>query len=88
MKVLNGWKEISNFLGVNWETAYRWSKIGMPVLRGPGRSRLAFEEMLIEWLIIYDKKVRRMRIKDKRKIPRRVKDAINKTSPPRKQRQV
>ncbi len=51
-KMLEGWKEISNFLGVSDRTARRWQKEnGMPVYQTQkGKKVFAFENEILEWL--------------------------------------
>ncbi len=38
---LNGWKEISNYLGRGVRTVQRWEHLGLPVRRPAGRTRSA-----------------------------------------------
>ena len=53
-KLLNGWKEISNYLMRGARTVQRWEiELGLPVHRPQGKSRsavLAFSSELDEWL--------------------------------------
>jgi hypothetical protein len=47
--ILNGWSEISKFLGQPLSVAERWAKSGMPVKRN-GRRVTALREELDTWL--------------------------------------
>ena len=53
MTILNGWKEISKYLGRGVRTVQRWERLGLPVHRPRGRPRgavSALEHELEEWL--------------------------------------
>lgn len=41
MTILNGWKEIANYLGRGVRTVQRWEHLGLPVHRPRGASRSA-----------------------------------------------
>ena len=51
-KMLEGWKGIASFLGVNERTAMRWHKNkNLPVYQtGKGKKVYAFEEEILEWI--------------------------------------
>lgn len=53
MTILNGWKEISKYLGRGVRTVQRWEQLGLPVHRPRGRPHgavSALEHELEAWL--------------------------------------
>ena len=51
--ILNGWKEIANYLRCGLRTVQRWERNGLPVLRPAPGSRahvVAYSENLDRWL--------------------------------------
>ena len=57
--ILNGWKEIAEFLGVHIETAQKWAKeMGLPV-SCIGRKVLASRNAIEAWLLKNQKKEQR-----------------------------
>ena len=51
--ILNGWKEIANYLGRGVRTVQRWEQFGLPVRRPKGSDRsavLALSEELDVWI--------------------------------------
>lgn len=53
MALLNGWKEISKYLGRGVRTAQRWEQLGLPVRRPRSKDRsavVAFSEEIDAWL--------------------------------------
>ncbi len=52
-RILNGWKEIAQFMGRGVRTVQRWETIGLPIRRPNARNRsavVAFSNELQEWL--------------------------------------
>lgn len=55
MKMLTGWKPISNYMGVSVQTAKKWHKLkGLPVFRGPNNVPISFADTIREWVIQVD----------------------------------
>ena len=52
MPILNGWKEIANYLGRGIRTVQRWEALGLPIRRPSGKARsavFAISEELDRW---------------------------------------
>lgn len=53
--LLNGWKQISSYIGVSVKTAITYaSRYGMPVRFLPSGSAVAFPEEIRAWIVAYD----------------------------------
>jgi phage terminase Nu1 subunit (DNA packaging protein) len=51
--ILNGWKEIANYVNSSVRTVQRWERAGLPVMRPLSRLRgsvIAYSEQLDSWL--------------------------------------
>jgi phage terminase Nu1 subunit (DNA packaging protein) len=53
MRILNGWKEIAEFLNLTQRTAQRWERLGLPVRRvsdSPRSPIVAFHHEIEGWV--------------------------------------
>ena len=48
---LNGWSEISQYLGRSKRTLMRWEKNGLPVMRDPSGRPIALRLHIDKWII-------------------------------------